>query len=598
MTAPHVTTAATAADPTAAAPTTAATGKRRVPWRTDALALAAYVGLVLLVTWRVWPHPRGLYLGVQPPDQLFNEWMLANDAHTLTDPTNPFFTSLQNAPLGVNLVTNVGLQLLGFLTAPITLLLGATASYLLIMTMNLVATAYAWYWVLSRHVVRSPWAAALGGAFLGFCPAIISQSSGHPHITAQWLLPFILWQVVRLTTPGPVLRRGLVLGALITVQFFLGLEVLFLTALGCGMAALAYAVLRRREAVKAAPRALGSLAIAGVIVLAFAAYPMWMQFAGPQHRTGHPLAGEHALGLGAFFKFASQSLAGGPGSGKGFTPNATEETSFLGWPLLLLVAVLVVWLRRDLAVRVLAVAGAIAGLLSLGPEIGWHRGGSWFTGPYALIEHLPVMDSVVPARFALITTVTVGLLLALATDRIITDPPRLGALPPRPLYVLALAAALLPIAPTPLPVKARPHVPAFITAGTWKQYVAPGHTLVPVPIDNYVSLNWSARALTGFAVPQGYFLGPTSATDSTGRWGAIPQPTSVLLTDVAAGKRGTDVTDADRAQALADARYWKADALVLPVAHRAAAQLHTVMDALYGPGTAVGDVWVWDVRGR
>ncbi|MEE3920642.1 hypothetical protein V2I01_27585 [Micromonospora sp. BRA006-A] len=52
------------------------------------------------------------------------------------------------------------------------------------------------------------------------------------------------------------------------------------------------------------------------------------------------------------------------------------------------------------------------------------------------------------------------------------------------------------------------------------------------------SLYWSSAALAGFAVPEGYFLGPVSKTDNTGRWGVEPQPTAKLLTAVSRGPAG------------------------------------------------------------
>ena len=125
--------------------------------------------------------------------------MLAYAAHAATHLQNPFFTTLQNAPDRVNLMTNVGMQLPGIVLTPVTLLLGAPFAYLLFITLNLAGTGYAWYHVLSRHVVSSRAAAFLGGLICAFAPALVSHSNGHPHITAQWLVPFIVWRVVRLS---------------------------------------------------------------------------------------------------------------------------------------------------------------------------------------------------------------------------------------------------------------------------------------------------------------------------------------------------------------------------------------------------------------
>jgi len=118
---------------------------------------------------------------------------------------------------------------------------------------------------------------------------------------------------------------------------------------------------------------------------------------------------------------------------------------------------------------------------------------------------------------------------------------------------------------------------------------------VPVPVHNMTSIRWGSAAGADFAVPQGYFLGPVSDEDRSGRWGVPPRPTAVLLTSVGAGERGTEVSEAERAQAVTDVRYWQADAVVLPE-HRRQAELQAVLTACFGPGRQVDDVWVWDVR--
>ncbi|MFI0796351.1 hypothetical protein ACH4OY_27245 [Micromonospora rubida] len=566
--------------------------------RYDLLAALIYLAGAVLVTGRGWVDVDGRLLGSRPNDQGFNEWMLAYGARAVTHLENPFFTTMQNAPDGVNLMTNVGMQLPGLVLSPLTLLFGAPFAYLFFITVNLAGTGYAWYHVLSRHVVRSRAAAFTGGLFCALAPALVSHSNGHPHITAQWLVPFIVWRVVRLTRGERVLRDGLGLGVLLGVQFFIGLEILFLIALGCAMGVLGWLAVRPRQALAAARPLLSGLAVAGGLVLLVGAYPLWMQFAGPQHRVGHPGDPDaYALKLGSYVAYATESVGGGPVSAKGLVANTTEQASFYGWPLLVLVLGVVLWLRREVLVRVLAVIAVVSALFSIGTTWTWGTRRTAVPAPFALVKDLPVFDSLVVSRFALITTVVVGVLLALAVDRV--RAPELRRSPQGAvlagLGAVALLAVLVPVAPTSLPAQGRKSVPDFVTSGAWRDHVADGRTLVPVPVDNMTSLYWSSAALAGFAVPQGYFLGPVSSTDATGRWGVEPRPTAVLLTAVGEGKRGTPVTPADRDQALADARYWKADAVVLP-AHARQADLRAVLDALYGPGRRVDDVWLWDVR--
>ncbi|MFG1677813.1 hypothetical protein [Micromonospora sp. NPDC049282] len=564
----------------------------------DLIVAVAFVAGALWVTGRGWLDVDGRLLGSRPDDQGFNEWMLAYAAHAVSNLENPFFTTLQNAPDGVNLMSNVGMQLPGILLTPVTLLGGAPLSYLLLITLNLAGTAFAWYWVLDRHLTGNRAAAVVGGLFCGFAPAMVTHSNGHPHITAQWLVPFLVWRIVRMTRSVAPVRDGLILGALVATQFFISVEILFLVALGALMATVAHLALRPRETVRLAPRALGALAVAGGLVLLVTAYPLWMQFAGPQHRIGHPGDPDvYTLRVRSFVAYATESIGGGPDSAQGLAPNTTEQASFYGWPVVVLVAAAVVGLRRELAVRVLAVVALVSGVFALGSTLSWGPEKSDVPAPFALLRDLPIVDAMVIARFALITTVAFGLLLALAVarlDGLAARVPQVAA-PLRLLTAAALVGALLPMLPTPLPAKGRVPVPRFVTSGEWRGHVAEGRTLVPVPVHNMTSINWGSAALTGFAVPQGYFLGPTSPTDDTGRWGTPPRPTAVLLTAIGAGTRPPTVSAAERDQALADVRWWRADAVVLP-RHAHEAELKAFLDACFGPGQRVRDVWLWDVR--
>ena len=101
-------------------------------------------------------------------------------------------------------------------------------------------------------------------------------------------------------------------------------------------------------------------------------------------------------------------------------------------------------------------------------------------GPWGWLGRLPVLESVFPARFAFVVTVCVALILALALHEASAQLSTVDR-PSRRVMVVAVAAALLPVMPTPLPVRERPPVPEFITAGQWTDYVRPGHTLVVAP---------------------------------------------------------------------------------------------------------------------
>lgn len=565
----------------------------------DLLVMLVYLLGALWVTIRAWREPWDRILGDQARDQAFNEWMLAHNAHVLRHLSNPFFTTLQNAPDGVNLMGNVAMQGPGLLLAPLTMVAGPEFSYLVLITANLFLTAPAWYWLLSRRLLHSRLGAFVGALLIGFAPAMISHSNGHPHITAQWLIPFIIWRITRLGEPGITVRNGLILGGLVLAQIFVGEEILFLTAVACALWVIAYAIFNFREARARLGRALGTLAIAGGLVLLFAAYPLYLQFAGPQHYSGHPGDPKPAT-LASFVGHATESLGGGKGSAAGLAPNFTEEATFYGWPLVILAVAGIVWLRRETIVRVLGVIALGAAVLSLGPTIRVDNAtDTGIPGPFRLLQHLPVVNAMVVARFNLITTVVLGVLLAVIVARVAERlrGAEITGLPIRLLAFAALAGVVVPIMPTPLASHPRPHVPEFVTAGHWREYVAEGRTLVPVPVNGIMSIRYGSAADVGFAVPDGYFLGPSSPHDNTGRWGPPARPTWRLLSKISTGEvEVAAIGDAERAAAVRDLRYWKADAVVLPTYGGTHVRLLLGLEKLLGPGTRVQDVWLWDVR--
>ncbi|MDQ0367660.1 hypothetical protein [Catenuloplanes indicus] len=591
--------AAAEAPPATESSTPAGTTPRWTGRRADILVTLVYLLGAFWVTIRTWIDPWGRVLGEQAKDQAFNEWMFAYDAHVVRNLDNPFFTTLQNAPDGVNLMGNVAMQLPGILLSPLTMVAGPEVTYLSMMTANLFFTALTWYWLLARHLVKSRLGAFAGALVIGFGPAIISHSNGHPHITSQWLIPFIIWAVIRLGEPGRTVRNGLTLGVLVLAQLFVGEENLFLTAIACAFMVIGYAIFNWADTRARFGRAAGSLAIGGGLVLLFAAYPLYHQFAGPQHYSGHP-GDPKPTTIESFFAFATESIGGGKNSAAGLAPNFTEEVTFYGWPLMLIALAGIVWLRRENIVRVLAVVGAGTAILSLGPVIHLNNQRNLkIPGPFALLEHLPVVNAMVVARFALITTVAMGVLLAVIVARVAerARPAETSGLPVRLLGLTVLAGALIPIMPTPLAGHDRPPVPDFVTAGTWRDYVAEGRTLIPVPVNGLTSIRYGSAAEVGFAVPSGYFLGPSSPDDNTGRWGAPPRPTWQLFEKIQGSKdEPVVITDADRTAAVEDLRYWKADAVVLPRDSGTDVKLLLALESLLGPGQRVSDVWLWDVR--
>jgi hypothetical protein len=597
------------AKPTVAvAPDPAPAGRWRRLWarcsatgrRADLYAALVYLLGALYVTERLWRHLHTFILSLNATDQIQFEYFAQHAVRVVSQGENPFFASELNAPDGVNLMANTATLGLHLPFAPVTMLFGANVSFAVELTVSLAASAIAWYWLFSRHLVKSRFAAFVGGAFCGFAPGMMSQANAHPNITAQFLIPVIIWRVIRLRDREHVWRNRLVLTALVVYQMFLNEEVLFATAMAMFLFVGTWALQHRAEARAEFRFFLSGLASVGAIALVLLAYPLYFQFFGPQ--VYHGMWGGSSLygnDIGAFASFAQGSFAGFKAGAGPLSANPTEQSSFFGWPLLVLTGYLVVLFWRNTVARAAAVAGLVMAVLSLGPRMQIFGHHTNIPGPYWPFTHITLFDSVISGRLVLLVIPVIALLLALWVDKWLAGA---GTTAWRPRFVALglVAAALLPVAPTPLHITSRLPTPRFFTSGEWRSMVPKGRSVVTVPITSLLNamdgMQWATDENLDFNQAGGYFLGP-DRPGGRGMFGAPFRHTDKLLNRVMNSGKVPDITAADRSAAVADLRHWRAAIVVLEPHKKHAAALQATTTALLGisPEFRHG-VWVWDVR--
>jgi hypothetical protein len=582
--------------------------------KSDAGVAAICLALALWVVSGFWADPNGRASLVNSGDQALFEWLLSFGSYSLTHGVDPLFTHLLNVPDGVNLAMNTSITVYSWLFTPLTMWLGAPVVFVIILTLNLAGSAFAWYWLFNRHLGASVLGAAIGGIFAGFCPAMISHANAHLNWTAQWLIPLIIARVIVLYRGGRPIRNGIVLGLLVAACFSIAAEALFFAALALGVFTLFWVPVKKPP-IKNSLIGLGTGAVVGAILLA---YPLWLHFAGPQgfHGTGFDPR-VHNEDLAAYASWPERSLAGWLNLNTHLAPNPTEENSFFGIPLLLLMIVAFVLLWRRPAVRGLALVAGVFALLSLGPELRLlgKRTGIWM--PEALLEKLPIFNAALPSRLALIVAPVFALMIAWLITSLRRQPsdvltPESTAddavtLPGKPwVWAAALTVALVPLFPLPILTISREPVPVFFTGGQWKSYVDSGDVIVPIPLPNDLvpdGQRWQAAILAkgdNFRIPSGFFLGP-GGPNGTGRIGPTPRPTADLLEKVARTGVIPPIGDAERAAFAEDLRYWDAKLIVLDdIVHGAhwtpnQPALLDTMTQLLGPPERANDVWIWRV---
>ncbi|MFF5292581.1 hypothetical protein [Paractinoplanes globisporus] len=597
-----------------APPVEATTARRR---RSHLIVAAVALGLAAYLTHGLWAQPYTHVIAGNVGDQAFFEWVLSYGVHILRDGGDPFFTTVMNTPAGVNLAANTSITVYAVLFAPVTILAGPQVSFVAVLTLNLAGSAFAWYLFLDRWVTRNRISAAIGGLFCGFAPGFVSHANGHLNWTAGWIAPLVLWWLFKLREEGRWLRNGAILGAILGACFTIAAEGLFFTALAGGVFVVVWslAAVTRPEARRALPTVLAGLGVTAVVAGALLAYPLYMHFAGPQTFAGTGFNQRHyAEDVAAYFSYSDRTLAALAGVGNNLAANPTEQTSFFGLPLMLLiiVAFVLLWRRADpgrrATLRALAITGGLFMLLSFGPRLRFNGNETDIPLPYALLQRLPLFDSALPLRLALVLVGVFGVVLAFAADLLLDreEVPHPGHAP----FAAAFAFALIPIFPLPLLWAERAPEPKFIADGTWEKFVPDGGTISALPFAANVAADgqrWQAYTMARggkqFRIPDGYFLGPEAGgADEKGRIGAPAHRTDWLFLRAALYGYVPEIDNWDRAQARADFQYWGIEAVFLPdeitgsesILFRSAVEISATQ--LLGPPERVDDVLVWRIR--
>jgi len=580
---------------------------RRTRWRPrwrDVLAVVTFIAVALYVTSPLWLN-LDHEMRDDPQDQAFFEWMLAHGARVITDGVYPFFSDRMNYPDGVNMMANTSVLAVSLPLTPVTLLFGPHVSFNVFLTLALALTGISWYFVLSRQFVSSRLAAWIGAMFCAFAPSMMAHAGGHPNIVSQFLIPLIIWRTLALRH-GKALRNGLILGGLLVWQAFINLEILFMAAVGLGIFCAVLGISRRRRHPGEARAFLPGVVVAAASALAVLAYPLSVQFFGPQSYQGlAQFVKNFGTDLGSFTAYSSHSVAGNEAVAGRLAQNSAEQNSFFGWGLVILFFGLLVWMRRQIAVVTLGAVAVLFAAMSLGPRIFLNGINTGIPGLWAVLQHVPVLDSAVPTRWSMAIAPVVGVVLALGVQKAIAlvraQPAARG--PVRVAMIAAVAMALVPLAPTPVQSTPMTPIPAFVTSGAWKPYVADGHSVVtlPLPSSGYPApLRWSAMTGLDMRIAGAYALLPTQSAvnpdDHSATFGPPWRPTSGLMESIKVGNPIPEITDTRREMTLADLRYWKAGVVVLAPQTRDIEMLRAMTGMLGFEPTWNGGAWIWDVR--
>jgi hypothetical protein len=560
----------------------------------EALVLLLFLALATRVFPGAWASPRSVTIGGGGGDAGLFIWFLRWTPYAVGHGLNPLFSDHLNYPHGVNAMWNTSLPLPGLLLAPVTSTLGVIFTFNLLLTAALGLSAFSAYLAIRRYV-PSDVAAAVGGLVFGFSAYILNQSRGHLHVTLLFLVPpmLVALEEILVRQRGSPWWLGAGLGFLAACQLLIGEEVLVGTALIGGIMLVVLVLLYPRQVASRVPYALRALATAAFVWLILVAWPLWLQLAGPQHIVGNiqrPI--NYVSDLYNFVVPTRSQWLASPSARRlaaHFTGNIAEQGAYLGIPLLLIgVVTAILWWSKPV-VRVSALLGLAAAVLSMGGRL--HVAGRT-TGvhlPWRAFQNLPLISNLIPARLVLFTTLFVGLLLAWFVWRAWS-----WGVIGRALAVVVVVAALVPLVPSGVRGTQPVRTPAFFTGSEVRQLPEGSVALVvppSAPLNSYAMV-WQAQAGMRFKMLRGYFAGPHS-DPSAPAFGAPPTPLSNVLFNVQGGQP-PKLTNELRASLRDELRVDRVQTVIVGPMRRQQTMVRFLTDLLgREPSPAAGGVYLW-----
>ncbi|MDE3031549.1 MAG: hypothetical protein KGI65_08025 [Acidobacteriota bacterium] len=577
------------------------------------VAALIFAALTLRVYWPHWPVSSHSIVGCACGDEIQEVWFLKWTPWSIAHGLNPLYSNWMDYPKGFNLAANTAMPALGVLAAPVTWLLGAVASYNLLLWLSFPLSALSAFWVL-RRLSGSNLAALLGATLYGFSPYMIGEGVAHLFLVFVPLPPLILYCLYQVTVvqEGSARRWGLLLAALFVAQVLISQEVAAEAVIVAACALVVALVVYRREvSVERVRYALRALLIGAVPVVVILAYPVYYQFFGPQHFTGAAHATSHSPLkldlLGTVVPDSSQSIA--PGAlariGNGFMGgDYGENGGYLGIPLVLALGLIAVTLRRRRGVLYTALVLVVVEVLSMGQSLTIDNHTFPVPMPWRLVNALPSLQSALANRLALYASLLVALVVALGASEWIVAMRRPPRGPTRrrvgvdiALGVLLVASLLVYQTRTPIVTVPLPTLPSFFSNGD-AAAIPEGSTVLTYPLSvvpNAPAMIWQVSSDFRWKMVGGEAIVPTRRGHATGQPIADrPLPVSQFLTHWSAGTARLPALNARLIDQMRE--YLRlndvATVLVDPAANNAAHAITLFADAM-GPPLREGDMDVW-----
>jgi hypothetical protein len=481
--------------------------------RQAATALALYAAFSLWYFGRhVLLHLGSVNIGLRDwTDPTVNMWSLAWWPHALFHGLNPLVTNALFAPDRIDLAasTSTLCPLAGILGAPLTLAFGPVASYNLLMLASPVLAAF-FAFLLCRYITRSFAASLFGGYLFGFSTYMLGHMQGHLQLVLVFPIPAAVHLTLRMIDARISERRFIALMALALAALFLTASELALTFVALGCIALAVAFALAPTARQRISRTLKPILFAGAAAALITSPVIYYALRGTVRFGANigDIDGSDALGflvppnlvrLGST-SFATLSRA------SNISGSDAEAVTYVGLPLVLIVARYTVTRWRLASTKILAAMLALVVVLLLGSRL--HIAGHpTISLPWKLLDQWLLHD-VIPLRLA----VYMFLIVAVVAAMWLAQPRTRGWALAKWAVAAASIAFLLPDTTGGLWFS-RTYNPAFFTTHQYRNVLTRGETVLVLPFGPLGnSMLWQAETGMWFRMAGGY-LSPVYPAD-------------------------------------------------------------------------------------
>jgi hypothetical protein len=582
---------------------------QRVRWPGTTFSVVAYLVVAFLANKNVWVHGFAHTLQASGGNDTGEQvWFLAQTPWAIVHGINPFDNTWLNAPVGIDLMDNTTMPLLGVLGAPITFLLGPIATLNVMMALAFSASAMAFF-VMARRLTGWWPAAFVGGLLYGFSPFAVAEGTAHLFLVFNVIPPLIILVIHRFV--GADDRSpwvyGAALGGCYLAQFYISTEA-FASLVVVSLIAVVVggALLIRRLDIDPTKIAKMAAAAAAVAILGVG-YGAWVALEGPQHIHGPAQSASVIAGISSdpaglvvptenqHFTFNEAALGDSYVAQRDANwhvqvDSTLENGTYVGIPLLLILVAGIIVLRRNRLAVFAAVMAAITMLLSMGSHlhIDGHR--TPVPLPFIVLAHLPLLDSGAASRYVSLFWLFAALLLAMTLDWVHeTSVPRIRAGWSAVVCLLVAVFALVPLVPAwPYPSSAAV-VPPWFTSDA--RALPAGTTAVVFPSSNpsdSSAMVWQAMSDMTFRMPGGYAVFASSPSGAASFY-AQPSVLQSAMTSCVTGVPPQNSPEDTRSVL----HGWKARYVVVVPGTTGATCATKLFDGALGPHRTEGGVSVW-----